>query len=130
LHGRDRNAGAVAIAQANAARAGVAELVQFEARSLGDRQMPGALVGHPGPLVLVGNPPWGQRVGDIGRLRNLYASFGNLARAIARQRPVEVGLVTPDRMLAGATGLGLEARVWTDQGGTRIGLFTGRLGPG
>lgn len=129
LHGRDRNAGAVAIAQANAARAGVAGLVDFEARSLGDRQVPLELRGHVGPLVLVGNPPWGQRVGDIGRLRNLYASFGNLARSLARERPVEIGLVTPDRMLAGATGLGLDARVWTDQGGTRIGLFTGRLGP-
>lgn len=129
LHGRDRNAGAVAIAQANAARAGVAGLVQFEARSLGDRQVPLELRSNVGRLVLVGNPPWGQRVGDIGRLRNLYASFGNLARSLARERPVEIGLVTPDRMLAGATGLGLEARVWTDQGGTRIGLFTGRLGP-
>lgn len=128
LLGRDRSAGAVAIAQANAGRAGVGERVRFEARSLGDRTLPLDLRDHVGPLALVGNPPWGQRVGDIGRLRNLYASFGNLARTLGRERPVEIGLVTPDRMLAGATGLGLEARVWTDQGGTRIGLFTGRIG--
>jgi putative N6-adenine-specific DNA methylase len=128
LLGRDRNEGAVTIALANAGRAGVDSIVQFEARSLGDRSLPHLLRRHEGPLALVGNPPWGQRVGDIGRLRNLYASFGNLARSMSQHRPLAIGLVTPDRMLAGATGLGLEARVWTDQGGTRIGLFTGRIG--
>jgi putative N6-adenine-specific DNA methylase len=130
LIGRDRNEGAVAIATANAARAGVEERVRFEARSLGDRTLPDELRSYPGHVALIGNPPWGQRVGDVARLRNLYASFGQLARALARHRPIAIGLVTPDRMLAGATGLGLTARIWTDQGGTRIGLWTGRAEPG
>ena len=129
IHGRDRNQGAVAIAKANAARAGVGDRVEFEARSLGDRELPLDLRAWVGHVALVGNPPWGQRVGDVARLRNLYASFGQLARTLARTRPIEVALVTPDRMLAGATGLGLTARVWTDQGGTRIGLWTGSLAP-
>jgi putative N6-adenine-specific DNA methylase len=129
LFGRDRNTGAVAIATANAARAGVGERVHFEAKSIGDRTLPIELRTHAGHVALVGNPPWGQRVGDIARLRNLYASFGQLARTLARDRPIAIGLVTPDRMLAGATGLGLNARIWTDQGGTRIGLWTGQLGP-
>lgn len=128
LIGRDRNEGAVAIAIANAERAGVGDRVQFEARSLGDRTLPSDLRSHIGNVALVGNPPWGQRVGDVARLRNLYASFGQLARTLARERPIKIGLVSPDRMLAGATGLGLTARVWTDQGGTRIGLWTGELG--
>lgn len=130
LFGRDRNEGAVAIATNNAARAGVAERVRFEARSIGDRMLPNELRSYAGNVALIGNPPWGRRVGDVARLRNLYASFGQLARALARTRPIAIGLVTPDRMLAGATGLGLNARIWTDQGGTRIGLWTGELKPG
>jgi putative N6-adenine-specific DNA methylase len=124
LLGRDRNEGAVAIATANAARAGVGERVRFEARSIGDRTLPSELCSYAGSVALIANPPWGHRVGDVARLRNLYASFGQLARALAKHRPIAIGLVTPDRMLAGATGLGLNARVWTDQGGTRIGLWT------
>ncbi|MFV8755081.1 THUMP domain-containing class I SAM-dependent RNA methyltransferase [Nannocystaceae bacterium ST9] len=129
LIGRDRNEGAATIANHNAARAHVDDRVQFESRSLGDRTLPLELTTYPGHVALLANPPWGHRVGDVARLRNLYAALGNLARTLARTRPIHIGLVTPDRMLAGATGLGLTAKIWTDQGGTRIGLWTGELAP-
>jgi putative N6-adenine-specific DNA methylase len=122
LLGADRDAGAVEAARANAARAGVEERVEFIRRSLGDAELP-ELTGR--GVALVANPPWGLRTGDPSRLRNLYASFGKLARRLPG--PVYVGLVTNDPALAGATKLGLSRRVVTDHGGVKIGLWTGVL---
>jgi putative N6-adenine-specific DNA methylase len=120
--GGDRDAGVVESARANAARAGVVDRVAFVQRSLGDPELP-ALVGE--GTALIGNPPWGHRTGDVTRLRDLYATFGQLAQRLPR--PVHVGLATSDAALAGATKLGLERRVLTDHGGIKVGLWTGRL---
>ena len=125
LLGCDRNAGAVEIARANAARAGVERWVRFSRRSLGDAELP-ALEGS--GVALVTNPPWGRRSGDPSRLRNLYASLGKLARRLPG--PVRVAFVTPDPALAHATGLDLERRLGTNQGGVEIGLWTGALAGG
>lgn len=122
LVGGDRDAGAVEAARGNAARAGVGEHVVFVERSLGDAELP-ELQGS--GTALVTNPPWGHRTGDVTRLRDLYASLGQLAQRLPK--PVIVGLVTTDSALAHATKLGLERRVVTDQGGIKIGLWTGRI---
>lgn len=122
LIGCERDAGAVEAARANAARAGVGERVQFLERSLGDDAIP-PLIGD--GAVLIGNPPWGQRTGDPTRLRNLYASFGNLAEKLPR--PVRIGLVTNDNALAHATRLPLSRVLTTDHGGIKIGLWVGAL---
>ena len=124
LLGADRNAGAVAAATANAARAEVADTTGFLVRSLGARELP-ELAALGDGLALITNPPWGQRTGDPGRLRNLYASLGKLARALPR--PLAIGLATPEPALAHATRLGLEQRIRSDQGGVKLGLWTGRL---
>jgi putative N6-adenine-specific DNA methylase len=120
--GADRDAGAVESARANAARAGVVDRVELVQRSLGDAELP-ALVGA--STVLISNPPWGHRTGDVSRLRDLYATFGQLAQRLPK--PVHVAIVTADAALAGATKLGLERRVMTDHGGIKVGLWTGRL---
>lgn len=122
LVGGDRDAGVVESARANAARAGVADRVEFLQRSLGDESLPD-LAGQ--GTALVANPPWGHRTGDVARLRDLYASLGQLAHKLPR--PVHVAIVTCDPALAGATQLGLDSRVLTDHGGIKIGLWTGRL---
>lgn len=119
LIGCDRDAGAVAAAQANAARAGIESLVEFTQRSVGDKSTP-ALAGD--GVALLANPPWGLRTGDASRLRNLYASLGHLALQLPR--PTRVGLVTTEAALAGATKLGLERQLTTEQGGVKIGLWT------
>ncbi len=124
LLGRDRDAGAIASARANAERAGVAPFVRFEQGSVGQALPATGISPGAGGLALITNPPWGQRVGDVARLRNLYASIGNFARVL--EGLTHIGLATPDRALAGATGLELEDRVWTDHGGTRLGLWTRR----
>ncbi|NVB37657.1 class I SAM-dependent RNA methyltransferase [Pseudenhygromyxa sp. WMMC2535] len=119
--GRDRDAGVVEAAQANAARAGVGERVRFVQAPLGDFDL-GELAGD--GLALVSNPPWGQRTGDPKRLRNLYATFGKLAR----ERSARVGLVTADASLAHATGLKLERALLSEQGGVKVGLWVGEAG--
>lgn len=120
--GSDRDAGVVESARANAARAGVADRVELMQRSLGDQELP-VLVGA--GTALISNPPWGHRTGDVSRLRDLYATLGQLAQRLPK--PVHVAIVTADPALAGATKLGLERRVMTDHGGIKIGLYTGRL---
>ncbi len=70
----DRDAGAVASARANAARAGVAADIEF-------REIPlSALAPPAGPGLLLTNPPYGARVGGKNPLRDLYAQLGNVAR--------------------------------------------------
>lgn len=122
LIGCERDAGAVEIAKANAARAGVGERVQFLERSLGDAELP-TLKGD--GTVLLANPPWGQRTGDPSRLRNLYASLGNLAERLPK--PVRIGLITNEPALAHATKLPLTRALMTDHGGIKIGLWIGSL---
>jgi putative N6-adenine-specific DNA methylase len=121
--GSDRDAGAVESARANAARAGVGDRVEFVQRSLGDPELPSLITG--GGTALISNPPWGHRTGDVSRLRDLYAAFGQLAQRLPK--PVHVAIATSDAALAGATKLGLERRISTDHGGIKVGLWTGRV---
>ena len=70
----DRDAGAIAAAQANAARAGVGDQIEFLQRSVSAVEPP------PGPGWLVTNPPYGLRLADRHDLRDLYARFGQVLR--------------------------------------------------
>lgn len=72
--GTDRDAGAVSAAMANAERAGVVANVRFEKASVSALKPPR----QPGWIVT--NPPYGTRVGERQRLRNLYAQLGNILR--------------------------------------------------
>lgn len=98
FHGSDRDAGAVAMSRANAERAGVAAITDFQ-------QMPVSEIAPPsGPagLVIV-NPPYGDRIGDVKRLTALYRSLGQVL--MSRFAGWRVGLVTSEQPLARATGL-------------------------
>lgn len=77
IAGSDRDAGAIEAAIANAERAGVAGDIVFTRQAL-SQAAPSDNVSAPG--LLIANPPWGERVGDAKALRDLYASFGHLAR--------------------------------------------------
>jgi putative N6-adenine-specific DNA methylase len=125
LIGGERDAGAVVAARANAERAGVGDQVEFIERSLGDLDAIPELTGD--GAVLLSNPPWGLRTGDPARLRDLYASFGQLARQLPN-RPLRVGLVSNENVLAHATKLGLARVLTTDHGGVKVGLWTGAVG--
>ncbi|MEM8653506.1 MAG: class I SAM-dependent RNA methyltransferase [Pseudomonadota bacterium] len=96
--GADRDQGAIAMAHANAERAGVSDLVVFEQGAAGDIAPPD---GPPG-LVIV-NPPYGARIGDKKALYPVYGRLGQVL--VERFSGWRVGLVTSEASLARATGL-------------------------
>ena len=123
FHGSDRDAGAVAMSAANAARAGVGAVTDW-------RQAPvGALARPEGPpgLVVV-NPPYGSRLGDAKALRPLYGALGETLKA--RFAGWRVGLVTTEPALAAATGLPFgPPGPWVPHGPLRIRLWQTRALP-
>ncbi len=122
-HGSDRDAGAVAMARANAERAGVQGWTGFQQRAISDVVPPD---GPPG-LVIV-NPPYGSRMGEAKALVPLYKAFGRVMRE--RFAGWRVGLVTSEPRLAQATGLPwLPPGPPVPHGGMRVTLWrTGVLG--
>jgi putative N6-adenine-specific DNA methylase len=57
--------------------------------------------GPPGIVII--NPPYGDRIGDKGRLRALYRALGHTL--LTRFSGWRVGLITNEAQLAQATGL-------------------------
>lgn len=119
--GSDRDAGAIRMARANAARAGVSEFTVFQQHAASNLTPP------PGPpgLVIV-NPPYGIRIGDRKPLVALYAALGKTL--LTRFADWRVGLITTDASLAKATGLPFAAPGRpVSHGGLNVLLFqTGR----
>ncbi|UCG37905.1 MAG: bifunctional 23S rRNA (guanine(2069)-N(7))-methyltransferase RlmK/23S rRNA (guanine(2445)-N(2))-methyltransferase RlmL [bacterium] len=77
--GFDADRAAVRKALANIARAGLERKVHVERRDIGLLEAPPGARGKTG-LVLV-NPPYGERLGEVAELRPLYASLGERLRA-------------------------------------------------
>jgi putative N6-adenine-specific DNA methylase len=121
IHGSDRDAGAIAMSRANAARAGVAALTDFQHREITEIVAP---AGPPG-LVIV-NPPYGERIGDRQGLQMLHRTLGRtLLKHFSGWR---VGLVTSEPELARLTGLPFgPAGAPVAHGGLRVRLF--KTGP-
>ena len=94
--GSDRDSGAIGMAKANAERAGVRDDIEWSqsAFSSAARLDAGSWI--------VTNPPYGIRVGDAQKLRDLYARVGQLARE--QYRDSTVALVAADPRLVAATG--------------------------
>jgi len=117
FYGSDRDAGAIRMAQANAARAGIGHLTHFANHAAGEATPP------PGPpgLVIV-NPPYGARIGNKQLLYPLYGTFGKTM--LERFRGWRIALVTSEPALAKATAL-----PWKPQGaaiahgGTKVWLW-------
>ncbi len=116
----DRDAGAVEACAANAERAGVAADLSIHQSALTTTLGAPDLATMPPGLILT-NPPYGVRVGESGRLRDLYASLGNAMRGPLAAW--SLGFVTSDPALAAATGLPLEELLDTTTGGLRIRLY-------
>ena len=116
----DRDEGAVRAATANAARAGVADLVHVRHGSLS--QTVQALRDLPGPGLVLTNPPYGARVGAHRDLRDLYAALGT---AVREQLPGwSLGMLVADRTLASQTRLPLVERFTTTNGGIDVAMLT------
>ena len=122
----DRDRGAIEAARANAERADIAGDIELNVAPI-SALAPTAPTGW-----LITNPPYGVRVGEKDRLRNLYAQFGNVVRAKAPGWTV--GLLSADRRLESQTKLELRERFATRNGGIAvrfmIGQVPGRASPG
>lgn len=115
--GSDRDAGAVRMSEANAKRAGVAEVTAFRQLEIDEARPP---EGPPG-LVMV-NPPYGDRIGDKGRLTALYRNLGQTMRT--RFKGWRVGIITNEAGLAKATGLPFKPTAApVSHGGLRVTLY-------
>ncbi|WP_419897716.1 THUMP domain-containing class I SAM-dependent RNA methyltransferase [Roseomonas sp. USHLN139] len=99
FHGSDRDAGAVAMSQANAARAGVEAFCTFCQAAISEVTPPES----EGPGLVILNPPYGSRIGDKRALVPLYRAIGQVLQT--RFAGWRVGLLTSEPTLARATGL-------------------------
>jgi putative N6-adenine-specific DNA methylase len=121
LYGSDLDAGAIRMSRANAERAGVAGITEFQQLAIEHLAAP---AGPPG-LVIV-NPPYGDRVGEKARLHSLYRTLGQTL--MTRFAGWRVGLVTDEASLAESTCLPFAlSAAPVLHGGLRVTLF--RTGP-
>jgi len=118
--GSDRDAGAIEAARGNAARAGVADDVAFAVHALSAAPMPAHERGW-----IVTNPPYGVRVGESGRVRDLWAQLGKVLRA--RAPGWEVALLSPDQALERQLGFSLRMAARTTNGGIPVRIMVGRV---
>lgn len=118
--GWDRDAGAVAAAAANAERAGVAGDVEFAQRAISALALPADAPGW-----VVTNPPYGVRVGDADRVRDLWARLGTVLRE--RGRGWRLALLSPDPALERQLGIPLRVVATTTNGGLPVRLVTGTV---
>jgi len=117
---RDRDPRAVIAARENAARAGVAASVSFEVGPLSSTREGLSALGLRGPVAVVTNPPWGERLGEAERLRPLYEALGSLVRSLPKS---SLAFAAHDRRLAHSTGVPIESALLTDLGGIKVALM-------
>jgi putative N6-adenine-specific DNA methylase len=101
--GSDLSASAVAMAQQNARRAGVAELVRFSQHRIQELSPP------QGPGVLIFNPPYGKRLGEVEELKPLYKEIGDVMKK--RCTGYTAYLFTGNLELAKSVGLKASRRI-------------------
>ncbi|THD74000.1 class I SAM-dependent RNA methyltransferase [Thalassobius vesicularis] len=98
FYGSDRDAGAIRMSQANAERAGVSAWTEFQTLPISDITPPAGPAG-----LIIGNPPYGARIGNKKPLFALYGSMGTVLKE--RFRGWRVAIITSDPGLAKATAL-------------------------
>ena len=77
LVGFDRDARALRAAMINTGQAGLQGLVRLEQRPLADAAVPAGLT----PGLVIANPPYGERLGELGELESLYAELGDVLKS-------------------------------------------------
>ena len=122
ITGSDRDAGAIQAAVSNAERAGVLDDVEFSEGPISAMQ-PSATPGW-----VVSNPPYGVRVGERDRLRNLYAQLGNVLRT--KCPGWRFALLSADPQLERQLRLRLDPILRTSNGGIDVRLVAGEVAAG
>jgi putative N6-adenine-specific DNA methylase len=110
----DRDEGAIEATRANAQRAGVLDDIDARCQPLSALEPPAA------PGWLVSNPPYGVRVGERHRLRDLYAVIGRLGRE--RLRDWHIALLSAHPELDAQLALPLVETLRTTNGGLNVRL--------
>lgn len=118
--GSDRDAGAIAAAVANADRAGTSQHVEFAIHSLSAAEFPAGVRGW-----VVTNPPYGVRVGDTERVRDLWAQLGHVLRA--RAKGWRIAVLSPDPAFERQLGISVRAVAQTTNGGIPVRLVVGDI---
>jgi putative N6-adenine-specific DNA methylase len=119
--GSDRDEGAIRAAASNAGRAGVSDDIAFAAHTLSAAEFPLA-----GRGWVVTNPPYGVRVGEADRVRNLWARLGQVLRE--RAAGWRVALLSPDAALERQLGIPLREVARASNGGIPVRLVVGEVG--
>ena len=119
IRGSDRDAGAIESARANAERAGVLGDIEFTVASLStlDGTVNSERIGY-----VVTNPPYGVRVGQAAKLRDLYARFGQVLRINAPRW--RLAILSANPRLDAELHLPLKERLKTQNGGIPVRLLT------
>jgi putative N6-adenine-specific DNA methylase len=118
--GSDRDAGAIESARGNAARAEVASDVALGVHSISAMPLP-----EVGRGWIVSNPPYGVRVGDSARVRDLWAQLGNVLR---RRAPGwRVTLLSPDAALERQLQIPMQLVARTTNGGIPVRIVRGEV---
>ena len=118
--GSDRDRGAIDAAMSNAERAGVARDIEFSVRAMSAIEPPREASGH-----VVTNPPYGVRVGEAEKLRDLYARFGQVLRS--KFSGWRLAVLSANPRLDSELRLPLSARLRTRNGGIAVGLLVARV---
>ena len=115
----DRDDGVVNSLRNNAERAGVASDIETKVQPISALEPPKT------PGFIVTNPPYGVRVGDAKKLRNLYAQLGNVLRA--RARGYTLAMLSANAMLEASLDIPLEEVFRTRNGGIPVRLVKGSI---
>lgn len=116
IGGSDRDAGAIDAAIANAERAGVATGVQFERAALSDLPVVS------GAGLLITNPPYGMRIGELGPLRDLYATLATMWRE--RRPEWQLAMLSANVVLEAQVGAAWREIWQTTNGGIPVRLIS------
>lgn len=113
IRASDRDAGAIVAARANAERAGVSEDIELSVRPLSSIDACSSATGQ-----IVTNPPYGVRIGEADRLRDLYARLGQIVRT--KCPGWGLTLLSANPRLEGELQLRLEKQLSTRNGGIPV----------
>ena len=95
LFGFDESPPALAAAQANAMRAGIPALIELRGAGLGELSHPQDLPDTPCGLLIT-NPPYGERLGELPELVRLYGQLGDRVKAAFPGWQLAVFTANPD----------------------------------
>lgn len=73
IYASDIDANMVEIAKANADEVGMGDIIQFSVKDVNTLTL-----SHEGPIGIIGNPPYGERIGDRDEVEEMYKYLGTL----------------------------------------------------